>query len=51
MRSLRSFQDDYPESKALLLYRGADRLAVEGIRVVPVEEFLLGLDPSRGRLA
>ncbi len=47
LRGLRSFRDDYPECEPLLLYRGEDRLLVEGIRCLPVGEFLRALTPGR----
>jgi len=49
LRSLKAFRDDYPESKALVVYRGTDRLDIDGIRIIPAVEFLLGLDPARSR--
>jgi uncharacterized protein len=46
VRALRAFRDDYPECEPLLLYRGADRLVVNGVRCMPVHEFLVGLRPE-----
>jgi predicted AAA+ superfamily ATPase len=51
VRSLRAFHDDYPQSETLLLHRGAERVRVDGILCVPVEEFLAQLHPRRIRLA
>jgi len=51
VRGLRAFAEDYPECEPLLLYRGADRLSVAGIRVAPVEEFLAQVVPGRGLTA
>ena len=48
VRSLRAFASDYPESELLLVYRGHDRVVVNGVRCVPVEHFLTGLRPGRG---
>jgi predicted AAA+ superfamily ATPase len=48
LRSLRAFREDYPESTALLLYRGADRRRIDDVWCLPVEEFLRELVPSRG---
>jgi len=48
LRSLRTFVSDYPKCQALLLYRGADRLRVDGIWCIPVEEFLRQIRPSQG---
>lgn len=47
LRPLKSFRAEYPESQACLLYRGRDRLLLDGIPCLPVEEFLLGLHPDR----
>ncbi|RPI74947.1 MAG: ATP-binding protein [Desulfobacteraceae bacterium] len=46
LRGLRSFQDEYPESKAFLLYRGKDRLKKGDILCLPCEEFLKKLHPA-----
>ena len=48
LRSLKAFREDYPECDALLLYRGEDRLLIDDILCVPVEEFLRQLVPSKG---
>ncbi len=48
VRALISFGEDYPESERLLLYRGAQRVLLRGIRCVPVDEFLVQLVPGRG---
>ncbi len=48
VRSLRAFASDYPASQPLLVYRGRDRVVVNGIRCVPVEQFLTTLRPGRG---
>ena len=47
LRGLRSFRHDYPECSAMLLYRGTERLRIDGIWCLPGEEFLRGLRPSR----
>lgn len=47
LRGLRAFREDYPECRALLLYRGTDRLRKGDVLCVPVEEFLLELRPGR----
>lgn len=47
LRSLRAFREDYPEAALLLLYRGHDALMVDGIRCLPVAEFLRELRPER----
>jgi predicted AAA+ superfamily ATPase len=43
LRGLKTFGEDYPQAERLLLYRGKERLLVDGIRVVPCGEFLLEL--------
>jgi predicted AAA+ superfamily ATPase len=51
VRSLRAFRDDYPESRALLLYRGEERLRKNDVLCLPVEEFLRDLVPGRDLVA
>jgi len=48
---LKSFRDEYPESRTCLLYRGRDRLLLDSISCLPVEELLLNLHPDRPPLA
>jgi predicted AAA+ superfamily ATPase len=43
LRALKTFGQDYPEAKKMLVYRGKDRLLREGISVEPASEFLLDL--------
>lgn len=50
LRALKSFSTVYPECEQLLLYRGADRLRIEGIWCIPGEEFLRALHPSKDLL-
>jgi uncharacterized protein len=45
LRPLRTFMEDYPEAKPLLLYRGREELMIDGIRCMPVEKFLRSLTP------
>ena len=47
LRGLRSFREEYPESKALFLYRGKDRLDKGGILCLPCVEFVKELRPDR----
>ncbi len=53
VRALRTFKEDYPSCEPLLVYRGGERLAVQGVRCVPASDFLMGLRPghSLGDLA
>lgn len=46
LRGLKTFQSDYPESRTLLLYRGTERLLVDGILCVPCADFLGSLRPG-----
>ena len=48
LRPLKAFRDDYPEAEATLLYRGRDRLEIDGIRCLPVADFLRGVVPDQG---
>jgi predicted AAA+ superfamily ATPase len=47
LRGLRAFKEDYPDCRALLLYRGNARLRKGDVLCLPVEEFLLQLRPGR----
>lgn len=48
LRPLKAFRDDYPEAEAAVLYRGRDRLEIDGIRCLPVADFLRGVVPDQG---
>lgn len=43
LRALKSFGEDYPEAKKLLVYRGKEKLLRDGISIQPITEFLLNL--------
>jgi predicted AAA+ superfamily ATPase len=47
LRGLRSFKEEYPESKTLLLYRGKDRMLKGDVLCMPCEEFLVNLNPEK----
>lgn len=47
LRSLEIFHEDYPESKPILLYRGKQRYKEKGILCMPIDEYLLKIDPHR----
>lgn len=47
LRGLRSFQEEFPQSKACLLYRGKDRLMKDGIICLPCQDFLQSLHPDQ----
>ncbi|MBP7867072.1 MAG: ATP-binding protein [Acidobacteria bacterium] len=46
LRGLKSFGEDYPESRRFLLYRGKDLLLRDDILCVPCGDFLLSLKPG-----
>jgi predicted AAA+ superfamily ATPase len=45
LRGLKEFQKDFPEAKAILLYRGLEIIQREGILCVPAQVFLKKLHP------
>lgn len=45
LRALLEFRKDYPKSKALLLYRGTEKLLINHVRCIPCEQFLRTLSP------
>lgn len=47
LRGLKSFRDEYPESRAILLYRGRERLLREEILCLPCSDFLTHLLPGK----
>lgn len=47
LRALRAFGADYPEAERFLLYRGGERLRIDGIQCLPCAEFLLSVRPER----
>ena len=47
LRALRSFAEDYPQSRRFLIYRGRDRLLRDGILCLPAEKFLTRLTPGK----
>lgn len=47
LRGLKSFAEDYPESRRMLIYRGTERLLKDGILCLPCAEFLRTLVPNR----
>ena len=46
LRHLKIFREDYPEAKAIFLYRGTDRLMKDDILCMPCSEFLANLKPN-----
>lgn len=47
LRGLKSFAQDYPEGRRILLYRGKERLMQDGIICLPCDVFLHSLVPNR----
>ena len=47
LQGLKRFTLDYPECEPVFLYRGEERLLIDGIWCVPGEEFLGALHPTR----
>ncbi len=43
---LKIFKEDYPEVQTLLLYRGKQKYKEKGILCMPIDEFLLEIDPK-----
>ena len=46
IKSLKSFREDYPEAHAILLYRGKEKLKIDGVLCIPCSEFLTKLIPG-----
>jgi len=46
LRALNNFAEDYPEARRFMLYRGDERFSRDGVLCMPVEDFLLGLEPG-----
>jgi uncharacterized protein len=49
-KSLETFLIDYPMAKAILLYRGTERIYHKNVLCMPCEEFLLQLEPNKNIL-
>ncbi len=47
LRGLKSFRDEYRESRAIFLYRGSERRMVGEILCLPCADFLLNLHPDK----
>jgi predicted AAA+ superfamily ATPase len=46
MRALKAFVTDYPKCNPVLLHRGRERLLIQDIWCIPVEQYLRELHPS-----
>jgi predicted AAA+ superfamily ATPase len=47
LQGLLAFKEDYPEAQILFLYRGRERLKIKEVLCLPVQEFLLNLEPEK----
>lgn len=47
IRGLITFKHDYPEAKPILVYRGNQRLLKNGVLCLPVNDFLLAMQPNQ----
>lgn len=47
LRGLRSFRDDYPTARLVLVYRGSERLVIDGVPCIPVADVLLAMRPGQ----
>jgi len=45
-KALEAFLTDYPQAKAILLYRGTERIQIKNVLCLPVEDFLRQLKPN-----
>lgn len=50
LRGLQEFKKDYPDSHAILLYGGREKIIINNILCVPLVEFLLHLKPGHGMM-
>ena len=46
LKGLKAFAQDYPQSRSYFLYRGDERLLIDGVLCLPCEEFLTLLLPN-----
>ncbi len=47
LKALTTFQNDYPQCKTLLLYRGTEKLIINNIRCYPCDVFFKELTPDK----
>ncbi len=47
LRGLKTFPEDYPESRVIFWCRGKETIEQEGVLCMPVEDFLMALHPFR----
>ena len=46
-KPLRAFREDYPQASVCLLYRGKERIMLDGVLCIPCEEFLRQIIPGK----
>lgn len=46
LAGLRAFREDYPEAELRLIYRGAERLVIDGVLCVPAADYLRAIEPG-----
>ena len=46
LRPLKAFRKDYPEARLRLVYRGTERLEIDGILCLPCDEYLKKIIPG-----
>jgi predicted AAA+ superfamily ATPase len=46
LRPLKAFGEDYPEARLRLVYRGTERLEIDGILCLPCDEYLKNIIPG-----
>jgi predicted AAA+ superfamily ATPase len=47
LKSLLTFKKDYPQVKLFLLYRGKEKLEINGVKCIPCDKFLSQLYPNK----
>lgn len=46
LRGLKHFKEDYPEATTMLVYRGTEKMLIDGILCIPCSVFLKGIIPD-----
>jgi len=46
LRPLKAFREDYPEARLRLVYRGTERLEIDGILCIPCDQYLKKIIPG-----
>lgn len=46
LKGLKTFREEYPEAAVALIYRGKQRLMIEGVPCIPCEHFLMNVHPD-----